>query len=148
MPDPGLLLDAWREVYDFSKHHIRRGHVPARSGDVLLRQLSEAFDRANIEYAATGLGAAWVLTRFATFRVVTLYLRREPAPEIQEQVSFREDPQGANVWLVLPNDDGVFHGADEQDGLRCVHPVQVYLDLKGHPERAAGGGAITCAPNS
>ena len=51
-------------------------------------------------------------------------------------MSFREDPQGANVWLVLPNDDGVFHGADEQDGLRCVHPVQVYLDLEGHTERA------------
>ncbi|MCC7142596.1 MAG: MarR family transcriptional regulator, partial [Candidatus Eisenbacteria bacterium] len=24
--DPDLLLDAWREDYDFSKHHIFRGH--------------------------------------------------------------------------------------------------------------------------
>jgi hypothetical protein len=136
VPDPGLLLDAWEEVYGFSKHHIHRGHVPARSGDTLLRQLSGLFDRANIEYAATGLGAAWVLTHFATFRIVTLYLRREPSPEILEQASFREDPHGANVWLVLPNDEGVFHGSTERDGLRCVHPVQVYLDLEDHPERA------------
>ena len=27
--------------------------------------------------------------------------------------------------------------AENRDGLRCVHPVQVYMDLKGHPERAA-----------
>jgi len=36
----------------------------------------------------------------------------------------------------VPNDAGVFHGAEERDGLRCVHPVQAYLDLKEHPERA------------
>ena len=44
--------------------------------------------------------------------------------------------RGANVWFVVPNDEGVFQGASEQDELRCVHPVQVYLDLKNHPERA------------
>ncbi|MEN8151654.1 MAG: type IV toxin-antitoxin system AbiEi family antitoxin [Planctomycetota bacterium] len=134
--DPGLLLDAWREVYDFSKHHVRRGHVPARSGDALLRQLSRAFVREGIEHAATGLGAAWLLARFATFRVVTLYLRQEPAPQLLEKASFHEEPRGANVWLVLPNDDGIFHGSAERDGIRCVHPVQVYLDLQDHPERA------------
>ncbi len=31
---------------------------------------------------------------------------------------------------------GVFHGVQEVVGVRCVHPVQVYVDLKGHPERA------------
>ena len=40
------------------------------------------------------------------------------------------------MWLVVLNDEGVFHGASEVEGVRCVHPVQVYLDLKAHPERA------------
>jgi hypothetical protein len=31
----------------------------------------------------------------------------------------------------------VFHGAAEREGIRCVHPVQAYLDLKDHPERSA-----------
>gem|GEM_PF-4192249 len=44
--------------------------------------------------------------------------------------------EGAFVWLVFPRDEGVFHGVQEVDGVRCVHPVQVYVDLKGHPERA------------
>jgi hypothetical protein len=34
-------------------------------------------------------------------------------------------------------DEGVFLGVQERDGLPCAHPVQVWLDLKGHPERAS-----------
>ena len=40
------------------------------------------------------------------------------------------------MWLVFPGDEGVFQGCADVDGVRCVHPVQVYLDLLGHPERA------------
>jgi hypothetical protein len=59
-----------------------------------------------------------------------------PSPALLEQLDCREDPRGANLWLAVPNDAGVFHGAVEKDGIRCVHPVQVYLDLKFRPERA------------
>jgi len=134
--DPDLLLDAWREIYDFSKHHLIRGHVAARAGDVLLGQLAELLDRASIEYAATGLAGAWLLDRFAGFRTTTLYLAEIPSPELLAALSFREDDRGANVWLAIPNDGGVFHGATIREGVRCVHPVQVYLDLHAHPERA------------
>ena len=37
----------------------------------------------------------------------------------------------------VPADAGVFQGLVDVDGVRCVHPLQVYLDLAGHPERAA-----------
>jgi hypothetical protein len=53
-----------------------------------------------------------------------------------ERPGFGEDPRGANLWLVVPNDACVFQGAVEKDAIRCVHPVQVYLDLKGHHERS------------
>jgi len=135
--DPGLLLDAWREVYDLSKHQIIRGHVAARSGDVLLKQLSNVLEKASAEFAATGLAAAWLLDHFAGFRTTTLYLADDTLSILIDDVSFREEERGANVWLILPNDDGVFHGASRVDGVRCVHPVQAYLDLEAHPERAA-----------
>jgi len=134
--DPNLLLDSWSEAYDFSKHHIIRGHVAARTGDALLRQLAGALEHASVPYAATGLAAAWLLDRFAGFRIVTLYLAQEPPPELLADLSFREDEPGANVWLVVPNDEGVFHGAALRDKIRCVHPVQAYIDLQAHPERA------------
>jgi hypothetical protein len=44
--------------------------------------------------------------------------------------------QRKSGWL-SPNDEGVFHGAAERQGIRCAHPVQVDLNLKNHPERAA-----------
>ncbi len=134
--DPDLLLDAWREAYNFSKHHSIRGHVAARAGDVLLRQLADTLEQASVSYAATGLAAAWLLDRFAGFQTTTLYLAEEPSSALLDSLSFREENRGANVWLVVPNDVGVFHGAAEIDGIRCVHPVQAYLDLGAHPERA------------
>ncbi|MCC6912047.1 MAG: MarR family transcriptional regulator, partial [Flavobacteriales bacterium] len=70
--DPDLLLDAWREDYDFSKHEIYRGHVTARSGEEVLRQLAGGLHDQHVRYAATGLAAAWHWTRFAGFRLVTM----------------------------------------------------------------------------
>lgn len=134
--DPDVLLEAWRADYDF-EHDIVRGHIPARSGDELLRELCTALEAAAVEHAATGLAGAWVLTHFAGFRLVTVFVRAMPPNEVLGRLGFREEPRGANVWLVVPRDDGVFQGAETRDGVRCVHPVQVYLDLKGHPERAA-----------
>lgn len=134
--DPDLLLDAWLEIYDFNKHDVLRGHVAARSGDALLRQLSDGLNRATVPHAATGLAAAWNLDRFAGFRIASVYLRQEPSSDLLAALSFREDDRGANVWLIVPNDDGVFHGASTRNGIHCAHPVQVYLDLHAHPERA------------
>lgn len=136
VPDPALLLDAWREVYEFERHRIIRGHVAARSGDALLAKLVRQLAEQGIEHAATGLAGAWALSHFAAFRIVTIALASEPSSALLSELRFREDPRGANVWLVVPNDAGVFHGAEVHEGVRCAHPVQVYLDLKGHPERA------------
>lgn len=134
--DPGLLLDAWREVYDFTKHHLIKGHVAARTGESLVRELANSLEHSSVPYAATGLAAAWLWDRFAGFRTVTLYLEQEPLSDMLAALGFREESRGSNVWLVVPNDDGVFHGASIRDGVRCVHPVQIYLDLSGHAERA------------
>ena len=41
-----------------------------------------------------------------------------------------------NLWLVQPNDEGVFHGTEQVKGILCVSPVQAFLDLKAVPERA------------
>jgi len=135
--DPDQLLDAWHEVYDFGKHHIVKGHVAGRSGEELLYRIADVLGKQGIEYAATGLGAAWLYTHFANFRLVTFYLSHPPVNEFASAFGFREDHQGANTWLVVPNDKGVFHGSEVRDGIVCVHPVQIYVDLKAQPERSA-----------
>ena len=134
--DPGLLLDAWRDAYRFDKHAIRKGHVVARSGDALLQFAADVLAEQGIDYAATGLAGAWALTRFAAFRLTTIFVPADPSPAILERLGFREEERGANLWLVVPNDQGVFHGAMVKDGLRCAHPAQIYVDLKDQRARA------------
>ena len=56
--------------------------------------------------------------------------------ELINSLVFREEERGSNVWFVVPKDEGVFHGSKKVEGIDCAHPVQVYLDLSGHPERA------------
>ena len=132
-----VMRDAWREAYDFAKHHIVRGHIAARSSDEVMQRLAEQLKREKTEHAATGLAGAWLLNQFSGFRLVVFYVAQLPSAEAQQAMGFREESRGENVWLVVPNDEGVFHGAAEREGIRCVHPVQAYLDLKSHPERSA-----------
>lgn len=134
--DSALLLDSWRERYDFSRHEALKGVIAARSGDEGLHRLVSVLESEKVPHAATGLGAAWLLSHFAGFRRVMVYLKGAPPASLLEKLGFREGEEGANVWLVLPKDEGVFLGEKRREGVRCVSPVQVYLDLKGHPERA------------
>lgn len=135
--DPNALLAAWRDDYRFDRHHIIRGHIASRGGDHLIQAISEILSRSEEPYAATALPAAWLWTRYAGFRLSTVYLATLPSAELKEELGFREDTRGANTWLVVPNDEGVFDGVELADGIRCVHPVQAYIDLKDHPERAS-----------
>lgn len=139
--DPDLLLDAWAEAYRFDKHTMVRGHVTTRSSEELLARLPRALAKGRIGCAATGLAAAWLYTRFAGFRLVTLFVEKRPPDALLRQAGFREEPKGANVWLVVPNDAGVFDGVEAKDGIACVPPVQAYVDLLRHPERAREAAA-------
>jgi len=135
--DPKVMLEAWREVYDFSKHEIVHGHIAARSSDEVLRRLHEGLAGSGVRHAATGLAGAWLWTGFAGFRLVAVYVAEMPGEAWRREVSFHEVERGENIWLVKPNDAGVFAGGAEREGIPCAHPVQVYLDLKDHPDRSA-----------
>ncbi len=136
LSNPALALDAWHEAYDFWKHDVRQGHVASRDADELIRKLAKASPGASRPWALTGLAAAWHLTRWAMFRLTTIFVRERPSDEWLSAIGFREEPRGANLWIARPVDDGVFEGVRTIDGAPCVHPLQAYLDLKAHPERA------------
>lgn len=59
-----------------------------------------------------------------------------PDEDIFDQIHFREVDSGANIWIVKPNDPGVFNGTMDLNGVDCVSPIQTYLDLQHLPERA------------
>ncbi len=131
---PSLLLDSWAQRNRFSDHALRRYHVTARSGSEALQALVERFAKGTTRWAATGLSAAWLYTSFAGFRLNSFLVDQHP--DDPEALGLRPVERGENVWLLVPNDEGAFYGMAQQ-GAWCAHPVQVYLDLLSHPERAA-----------
>lgn len=134
--DPAVALDAWREAYELGRHDIRRGHVAVRDADELVRRIAESSPPPSDRWALTGLAAAWRLTHHALFRLVTILVAHHPSDDWLRGVGFREEARGANLWIVRPSDAAALDGATEVQGVPCAHPLQVYLDLKAHPERA------------
>jgi hypothetical protein len=139
--DPMLALEAWREAYDFEKHDVRRGHVAVRDPEELIARVAESAESAGLAWALTGLAAAWRMTHFAMFRLVTVYVGARPSDEWLNSLGFREESRGANLWIVRPVDDAVFWQTGLLERRPCVHPLQVYLDLKAQPERASEAAA-------
>ena len=141
LKDPALALEAWREAYDFRKHQVLEGHVPVRDPDELLGKLQDVAPPERVAWALTGLAAAWRLTHFAMYRLTSLFVHDVPSPAWLDSLDFVEGPRGANLWVIAPVDDSVLVGARMVEGVPCVHPLQAYLDLKAHPERASEAAA-------
>ncbi len=135
--DRGLMLGSWSVDYRFQRHLIVRGHVPARTGTEVVEKLGQSLRDARVEHAFTGLSGAWPYTRAAGFRLVTAFVQEHPPASVLRAADFVEQERGSNAWIVVPNDLGVFDGSRSIDGVSCAHPVQVWLDLKEQPERAA-----------
>lgn len=134
--EPSLLLDAWAESYDFSKHSVTKGTIAARDSIELTRRLNTEFEKRSLSHTMTGLSAAWFYTEWARFRTASVYLGEPLSDALKREIGLREDPKGANVWLIRPKDEGVFQQRQSPDGIPCAHPVQVYVDLQAHPERS------------
>lgn len=132
--DPRLLLDAWEDEYRFDRHDVVSGHISG-SGIELARNIAGSLRKRGIAHAFTGLAAAWLLQQFAQFRLVSVYIPGDPRAAAVA-LGLRSEERGANVQLIGPDDEGVFAGGREIDGLACVAPVQTYLDLNRLPERA------------
>ncbi len=136
---PSTMLDAWTQVYDFAKHTVAKFHMVGRTGPEVLAALAGRLQAAGVDHAATGLAAAWQISQYADFRLTTLFVS-EPLLN-PETLGLRPVEQGENVWIVVPNDVGVFYAAKDIKGVRCVQPVQAYVDLAGQPERAKEAAA-------
>jgi Transcriptional regulator, AbiEi antitoxin, Type IV TA system len=134
--DAALLLEAWRHSYDFGAHEVQQGHVSARSGEELAERVLLLLEQRGIRHALTGLAAAWKLAPFAAYRLVTVFVDGGPDKELLDALKWKSGEPGANLWLVRPNDEGVFHGSNVVDGCACVAPIQAFIDLRGQPERS------------
>ncbi len=98
----------------------------------------EKLDEAGPVYAATGAFAAQVFDPVAPAKTATLYV--EDAWRFADQLNLREIETGANVILLEPFDPVVFDRTIWRNGLRCVAPSQLSVDLLTGPGREPSQG--------
>jgi len=76
--------------------------------------------------ASTQWIAAWQLRPHTTTPVVSAYLKNQ---QLLDEIPGRPVDSGGNLWIIVPQDEGVFQYSRLVKGLPLVSDVQVYLDL-------------------
>lgn len=120
------LLDAWRTADAWSKRvSLQQYSLLTNDAGEIARTVRDALGEENAVF--TQWFAAHVRHPYTTPPVVSAYVPKERRlPELQWA---RAVPTGGNLWLIAPEDEGVFFETQERDGFRLVSDVQIYLDL-------------------
>lgn len=129
LAEPIRLLAEWAQNTPFRKNEARsfRAREPV---DILEAGLAKACRERRVAYALTGPSAAARLAPMKRPHGVTAYVG-EPLEEVVAFLGLEEVDSGGNVTLLVPYDEGVLYGVEEEYGIRRVSPVQAYLDLQG-----------------
>ena len=124
----------WAEDYDQTDSNTPTTVLQPRG----LPALENKLRATNFAYAATGALAAQRFDPIAPARLATIYVI-DPSEAIGG-LDLRETEAGANVVLLEPLDPVVFDRMVERDGLRCVAPSQLAVDLLTGPGREPSQG--------
>ena len=124
----------WAEDYDQTDSNTPTTALEPRG----LPALEDKLRPTELAYAVTGALAAQRFNPIAPARLATVYVT-DPSQAIG-RLDLRETEAGANVVLLEPLDPVVFHRTVERDGLRCVAPGQLAVDLLTGPGREPSQG--------
>ena len=119
----------WSQDYDQTGSNIPTTYLEPRGIQALERSLA----KSEFRYAATGAFAAQRFDPIAPARTAALYV--DDAYRAAAELGLREADAGANVILLEPFDPVVFDRCVTRDGLRCVAPSQLAVDLLTGPGR-------------
>ena len=124
----------WVEDYDQTDSNTPTTVLEPRG----LPALEDKLRAMKFPYAATGALAAQRCDPIAPVRLATIYVT-DPSQAI-DRLDLRETEAGANVVLLEPLDPVVFDRTVARDGLRCVAPSQLAVDLLTGPGREPAQG--------
>lgn len=119
----------WSQDYDQTNSNTATTYLEPRGIPALERALTQS----ELRYAATGAFAAQRFDPIAPARVAALYV--DDAYGAASALGLRDTDAGANVVLLEPFDPVVFDRCITRDGLRCVAPSQLAVDLLTGPGR-------------
>ena len=124
----------WAEDYDQTDSNTPTTVLEPRGLPAFAKKLRAT----TITYAATGAFAAQRFDPIAPARLAAVYVT--DAIQAIDRLDLRETEAGANVVLLEPLDPVVFDRTVERNGLRCVAPSQLAVDLLTGPGREPSQG--------
>lgn len=123
------LLERWAEDAPLSARATGSSWIDPRGLDAFVKRLAAA----ELRYAVTGSLAAARRAPVAGTRLATVYV--EDPERFGEAVGLRPAESGANVRLLVPEDEGVFDEGWDEGGVRYAALPQVAADLLSGPGR-------------
>jgi hypothetical protein len=131
LKDVSGLLDAWAQA-DSLPDRASRIRCSGLSSDPWewTKAIRDWANREEIQIAFTQWIAAVERYPYTEPVVCSAYVSRLPRPAELESLGLREVSDAGNVWLYLPDDEGVFIETQPSDDLSLVSDAQIYLDLQ------------------
>jgi hypothetical protein len=137
LPQPTVLLEAWREAFTPQCGNILKGVIPSKSGGETMMALEKRLREARRRYAFSGLAAASVWGWQGDFRLTTCYLEGKLSAQLKRKLGFVEvDGDAANVWIMEYADQVAFIGSERRLQAQIASPIFTCVDLAIHPEGA------------
>ena len=134
---PDALLQTWRESYRRPAGETITGHthLHGRQLDERLRGTLNPYPERPRAIYALHSAAQW-LAPFGRSATQTFYADEPGAEALNEVLKLTHAARGANVVLLVPTDESLFHDASEPTpNVFCTSPISTYLDLWSGSDR-------------
>lgn len=125
---PDALLDEWarRDVWP-RRVVLQQYSILASSLEKAARQLLTMLGPSEIAF--TQWFAAQFRHPYTEPPVLSVYVKNWPTLETLDTLNARDVATGGRLWLLRPQDEGVFQFNQTVQGLPLVSDAQIYLDL-------------------
>jgi len=128
------LLSAWTESEVRRRENKRNYYVWAQNPAKLMKAVAAGLSAAKVEYAFTQEAGALLVAPFATFDIVSLYIKSlDKFPE--KPLSASRVDKGFNLTVIEAPDDYILINARDKGGLKVADDLQLYADLMKNPLR-------------
>ena len=124
----------WAKDYDVESSNQVSTYLDPRG----LPALATKLGKLRRDYAITGALAAQRFSPIAPTRLAAIYVN--DVVKWSERLELRSTDAGANVWLIEPYDSVAFDRTTNRDGMVCVNPTQLAVDLLTGPGRDPSEG--------
>jgi hypothetical protein len=129
LAQPKGLLDAWAARDDWGRRTvIRQYSLLEVSPETVAQRLVEEF-AGDGPLVFTQWFAANLRHPYTVPPVVSAYVEAHPAEQVIKALRARPVSDGGTLWLIVPDDDGVFRETQRVGNFTLACDAQIYLDL-------------------